>query len=361
MKNIIFNYIFKKLLVSLFIVSPIVIMMVWLAVSIKHIGLIVSEDISVISFLKLIFCSISDIAGITLSICSLIASISVFYKMQIDKEILVFMASGKSKISISSPLFTFSCFIAVLILIFQTMLIPSSYKKLINIQDQIRNQISMSIVKPGVFNVVGDSIIYIREKNENSLNDVFISYIPRNKKSHTNIITAKSGSYSMKDNNLIIELRAGYRQELDENNNAISTLKFENFSYDVTEFIKNFSKKIRKLHEKTQKELRIESETAKDISIKNKCLAEYHRRLTLPFIAIINAIVLSAFMISPNFKIRHGIRALKTFLCGIVCQICVMTMINASTKYIFLIPINYFAILVICMFFISFRRKYYEI
>ncbi|MDR0744831.1 MAG: LptF/LptG family permease [Holosporales bacterium] len=359
MGSIIFNYILKKLITSLFIISPIVIMMVWITASIKYIGLIVTNDISITSFFELILCVLPDIAGTTFPICALISCLLVFYKMQTEKEIIVFMSSGKSKPSISSSLFIFSAFVASLVFVFQTMLIPYSYKKLTNIQEQIRNQISMSVVKPGTFNAVGDSIIYIREKTENSLNDVFISYIPKNKKNYVNIITAKSGKYSIKNNDLLIKLDNGYRQELDENNNVISILKFENFSYDVSEFVKNFSKKIRKIHEKTQNELIQEAKNTEDISVKNKCIAEYHRRIILPFIAIINAIIISIFMINPNSKLSHGFHAFKAFFCGLICQICMMTMANTSAKYVHLIPFNYLAIIITCLIllFFSFKRK----
>ena len=332
-------------------------MMVWVTLSLRYIGLIVTNDISMLSFLKLIICALPDISGLTMPICALIASISVFYKMQQDKEILVFMSSGKTKFSLAKPLFVFSLLISFVVLFFQTIVTPYSYKNLTNMQDRIRSQISTSIIKPGVFNAVGNTIIYVREKDETSIKDVFISYIGKNQK--TNIITAKEGRYYIQDNNLIVTLSCGYRQDLDQENKAISTLKFENFSYDVTDFIQSFSQKTKKTHEKTQSELRKTFETSNDSVLKKKSLAEYHKRLLFPFILLINGLIASIFLIAPNPRTKNAMNALKTFFCGIACQISVMTLTNLSSKYSFMTALNYVTILfAICvLFWLSFRRK----
>ena len=357
MKNIIFSYIFRSLFVAFFVVFPVVVMMVWITMSLRYISLIVSNDISLLSFLKLILCALPDISGLTIPICTLIASISVFYKMQQEKETLVLMASGKTKFSLTSPLFLFSAIVSVVVLFFQTVVTPYSYKNLTNIQDRIKSQISTSIIKPGVFNAVGNTIIYVQQKDEASIKDVFISYITKNKQ--TNIITAKEGRYYTKDNNLIVNLSSGYRQELDQNNKVVSILKFDNFSYDVSDFIKTFSQKVQKVHEKTQSELKKAFNTSQDISIKKKSIAEYHKRLIFPFILIINGIITSIFMLEPNPRTKNSINALKTFFCGVLCQICIMTLTNISSKYTFIINLNYAVLLIaICiLLWISFRKK----
>ena len=61
MTSIAFRYIFKKLSVSLLIIAPIIIVLVWLTASLKYVNLIVVEDISVIAFLNLIACRLPDI------------------------------------------------------------------------------------------------------------------------------------------------------------------------------------------------------------------------------------------------------------------------------------------------------------
>ncbi|GHT90112.1 hypothetical protein FACS1894113_5630 [Alphaproteobacteria bacterium] len=346
MASVVFCYIFRRLLVSLLVVSPIVIMMVWIALSVRYISLLITEDIGIVSFLKMIFCIIPDISGIILPICFLIAAMSVFYKMQGDKELIVLMTGGQSKLSLCLPLFGFSILVAGFMLSLQAVLAPYSYKQLNNLHEQIRNQVSMSIVKPGVFNVIGSSVIYVSKKTDTSLEDVFISYVTKNKKAYSNIITAKKGSYALENNTLIISLESGYRQELDKNNEPISVLKFDNFSYDVTEFVHNFSQKIKKIHEKTQGELLRDAKNAKDIETKNKYISEYHRRLTMPFLAIVNAIIVSLFMMKPDYRAKRWKGSILAFLTGVCAQILLMTAINASAKHTGLIQANYAALII---------------
>ena len=272
---------------------------------------------------------------------------------------MVLLTAGKSKLSVSSPLFVFTAMISGIILFLQAYASPYSYKNSIDILQKIQNQISMSIVKPGCFNVIGDSVIYIKEKKDDTLTDVFISYIPKNKNSHINIITAKKGRSLVDGNNLFISLDQGYRQELDENNNALSTLKFDNFSYDVTEFVKKHSKKKKKPCEKTQQELLDEASKIQDKELKHKYIAEYHSRITIPFISVINSIIISIFMIHTYNRTRRAFQALKTFGYGIICQISIMTLTNAASKYEFLVLANYFIIFIsiVGLLFISFKRK----
>ena len=285
--------------------------------------------------------------------------ISIFYKMQNDKEVMVLMTSGKSKFSIALPLFVFAIIVSTVILILQTQLSPHSNRNFINIQQKIQNQVSMSIVKPRIFNAVGNSIIYIGDKTKDSLTDIFISYIPKDKRTHTNIITAKKGSYVVEENRLFINLEQGYRQELDENNKAVSTLKFDNFSYDVTDFVRRYSKKPGKPYEKTQDELLKGANETEDKKQKLKYLSEYHSRIIIPFIPFINSIIISIFMMHAYIKSRKIIQSSKSFIAGIVCQIFIMSLANASATYGFLIYLNYIILLLIVLFllFLSFKRK----
>lgn len=358
--GIIFRYILKKLLMAFFVISPIIIMMVWLVISIRYINLIVSDDVSLISFFKLISCVFPEIAGTILPICSLIASIVVLYRMQSDKEILVFMTSGKSVFSIFSPVLTFAIFTFSIVLYLLTTLSPYAYKNFVNIQEKIQNQISMSIIKPGVFNVLGNSIIYIGSKTEDSISDVFISYIPKDKKAGSNIITAKNGNYLVRDEKLYISLDKGYRQELDEKNSVVSTLKFDNFSYDVTQFVKRYSQKVQKPYQKTQRELISEAKNLNDTKLKMKYISEYHSRLTMPFIAIINSIIVAIFMINPQNRGKRGIFVFKSFMYGIFCHITIMTLINMSAKQNKMIYMNYtiicFLIIVLSLILVKKRK-----
>jgi lipopolysaccharide export LptBFGC system permease protein LptF len=216
----------------------------------------------------------------------------------------------------------------------------------------------MSVIKQGVFNVVGDSVIYIGKKTENTIEDVFISYIPKGGKMNTNIITAKSGHYVVDRDNLFITLDNGYRQELDENNSMISMLSFENFTYNVSQFVKKYTKRKSKIYENTQSELLAMAKKIENLELRNKYLAEYHGRIAVSLIPFINAAISLMFVLTSGIRSRRSMHSVGIFLFGVIFQIIVMILVNASSKYSPLIHINYLIIfLIISMIILITLRK----
>ncbi len=357
--SIAFKYIFKKLLGSLFIISPIVILMVWITMSIKYVNLIASDNVSIFTFFKLVLCIFPGVSGVILPICFLISSIIVIQKMQTDKEIVVFMTSGKSSFSVFKPLFVLACCVAGLILYIQTIGSPQAYKAFEDLQEQIKNKVSVTLLKPGAFNVMGESVIYIGERNDKELKNVFISYIPNNQTSHTNIITAQTGKYLSEKGKIFVILNNGYRQELSKSNEVIATLKFENFSYDITQFFKRFYARSKRPNEKTQSELMEQAKQAPNMEIKRNCIAEYHSRFISSFLPILNAMIVAIFLIVAQERGRGKLESIMGFFSGILCQVFVMILVNSSTKNSAMIPYNYFIIFftMVSLFTIFMRRK----
>jgi hypothetical protein len=231
----------------------------------------------------------------------------------------------------------------------QANLIPISHKSLIDISQKVRSQVSMSIVKPGVFNVLGSAVIYIGAKTNTSLVDVFISYIPPKTPLKTNIISAKSGAYEINNNRLYITLKNGSRQVLDEQNKPLSVLKFEKFSFEVTDFVKRYSTKSEKPHEKTQKELFEEAKKTSINKTKLRYLSEAHGRYVISILPIINALLISGFLITASNRERRWRGLPKCFVGGIVGQIFVISLVNISGTIESFLHYNY-AIMAIFIF-----------
>jgi lipopolysaccharide export system permease protein len=302
--------------------------------------------------------TLPGITGIILPICALVSSIVAVNKMRQDKELTVFMTSGKSSFSIFLPILVFSMFIVGTVMCLQMSISPSAYKHFEDIQENVKSQISMSIIKPGIFNAFGNSIIYIGGKTSTKLENVFISYIPVNKKSTTNIITAKSGTYEKEGDKYFIILKNGYRQELNNNNFVISTLKFEHFSYDVTPFFNRYYSRSKSPVGKTQKELLNVIKKTDNIEIKRNYTTEYHARFITPFITIINAFIIAIFLIVPREKYKGRFDAIKSFSLGIVNQIFITTLVNVSTKSDRFVIFNYIIVFALILgFSIIFGRR----
>lgn len=326
--------------------------------SIKYVDLIVSENVSFVMFFKLILCTLPGIAAIILPTCFLISSIIVIQKLHSNEEITVFLTSGKTPFSLFIPLFVLGTAFSLVILYLRTTISPMAYKNFEDMQEKVKNNISINLLKPGTFNVIGESVIYIGEKTNNELKDVFISYIPNNRQSHTNIISATNGKYIANNGKISILLNNGYRQEFDQYNKILATLKFESFSYDITQFFKRFYARPKRPNEKNQKELLEEVKVIKDQELKQYYMAEYHSRYLFSTLPILESLILAIFLLKPMGRSRGRKVAMKSFSIGILCQIFVIILGNLSAKDFIIAYYNYIIVATLfAMLFVFFKKK----
>ena len=351
MFTIAFKYILKRLLVTFFIVSPIIILMTWIVMSVKYISLIVSDDLSFGMFLKLVLCVSPGVCGIILPICFLISSIIAVYTLQNDKELVVFMASGTKPNLLLSPILLLGVCVTAIVLLINTIGAPSAYKTFEHLKEKLQTRISTNFLSTQAFNTIGNSVIYVGSRSANVLENIFISYISERRNSNT--ITARKGAVVAKDKRVYIKLFHGYRQELDKNNEAVATLTFDELTYDITELFTKFYEKSTKVKFKTQAELMHGYKTSKDTQQQLNCLTEFHSRLMIPFVSIINALIVGLLLLSPQARGRGRNRVIVAFLCGIACYAGIMILINGNANVLY----NYVTICALIVFlYISFLK-----
>lgn len=357
--NTISTYIFKRLCGSLLMIGPVIIMVVWLTISIRYINFIITDNIDPITFCKMILCALPDILTMIIPLCFLISGMHVLHRLRSDQELIVMMTSGKSTFALARPIILFALLLSVIMFHSQANLTPFSHKNMETIQRHMKNKISMSIIRSGVFNVLGNSVIYIGSKTDNSLDNIFISYIPSRFSNKTNIITAKSGIYNISQNKMFIVLINGFRQVIGEDHNVISTMKFKEFSYDVTDFMKRYTPSTNKPHEKTQKELFESANSTQDREIRAKYLAEAYGRYITSASPLIAALCVSIFLIIANNRGNRFRGLIKTFVSGLIIQLGLISLVNLSRKiegfitYEFIITFSIFVVL----FIIAFRKR----
>ena len=358
MFSIVFRYIFQQLLVTFSVVSPILIFLMLLAMSVRYISIITASDVAFSIILKMLLYLTPGICGIILSICFLISSIIAIYNMQTRNEMTIFLLSGKSPISLLNPIITFGVLVSFVVYIVNTVVSPYAYKRFEEVKEQIQTKISLNILKPKSFNKVGNSIVYIGSRDNNTVNKIFISYIPNKKNAIANIITAKRGHLVVEDKKIFILLENGFRQEINKKNEVITTLTFGSLSYDITDIFSSFYKKSSKVNYKTQNELIKISQETDDEKLKKNYLAEYHSRIIMPFISLINALIIGLCLIKPQRRGRGKKSAGIAFALGIICYSGAIVLLNTATKHTDMIQYNYFLfILTFIGLFITFLLK----
>lgn len=360
MFTIAFRYILKRLIVTFFVVSPIVILMAWIAMSSKHIQMISSGSVPLLTFLKLILYLSPGVCGIIFPICFLLSAIIAIHNLNTNRELTVLLCSGKSPLSIASPIIFLGCLISAIVMFLNTIGAPYAYKNFETMKEDIQITVSINFLKIRSFNIFGHSVVYIGSREKNALNNIFISYVPKKQNANMNIITARRGALvKTKTKKIFIQLEKGCRQEIDKNYNVITTLTFDNLSYDITHLLKKLYKKSSKVNYKTQIELLQIAQNDPDEKMKKNCLAEYHSRILISFVAIINALIVGIFLIIARDRGRGRKDAILAFSCGTTCHICLMVLLNTATKNTYLIGYNYIMVFafIFCLFLFFIKKR----
>ena len=98
------RYLFKKMTVTIALLTIIFIGAIWLTQSLRFIEVIVNHSVSLWGYFSLIIYLIPDLMATTLPICLLIGGIHVYSKLTNDHEIQVIRALGLSNFQIAKPL-----------------------------------------------------------------------------------------------------------------------------------------------------------------------------------------------------------------------------------------------------------------
>lgn len=359
MFTIAFRYILKRLVVTFFVVAPIIVFMAWIAMSIKYIGLISSGGISLVTFLKLILYISPGVCGIIFPICFLLSIVIAIYGLQSNKELTVFLSSGKSPLSMLIPVLFWGGCIAGLVMFFNTMGAPHAYKNFETLKEKIHTEVSTNFLKAQSFNIIGNSVIYVGSRKHNSVENIFIFHLPKKENAIMNVITAKHSAIVHNSNQILVQLENGCRQEIDKNENVVSTLTFDSLTYDITNFFQSSYKESSKVNYKTQSELLQIAQHSPDKKMRENCLAEYHSRILSSASSIINALIVGIFLICPLERARGSKDAILAFSTGIISHVCLMVLMNLATKNNNLIIFNYAAVglFILCLYLFFIKRR----
>ncbi len=339
------RYVFKKVLYNFFVITPIVVATVWLVMSVKYIFTIINNSVHFNVFLKLIILIIPRVLVFILPICFCIVVLYTLHKMRNDNELIIMATSGKSNFSIFSVILFFAIILSACLYYSNSTINPTVYKRLVHINQQIQGKLSLDLIKHGVFNNAGRSIVFIEGKSEHSVNNVFISHQSKNNTAK-DIVVAKNGIYQIKDNRMYIMLYNGFYQRIGADNRPISSLSFQHMSYDITEFVKKYSDFKERVQDLTNTELHRLIKQTKNKKVKTSLLAELNARYTSSIIPIMCALVIACFVVITNSRnIRNNANNAKCFAVSLALQLTIMAINNIAKKSIAMIFVNYLLIL----------------
>jgi lipopolysaccharide export system permease protein len=284
-KALLANYVIKQLLIATLFVSAVLIALVLLTQSLRFLDLIMSSGASGSAFWLLTVLAIPKFLEIVVPIGLMAATLFVYNRLLLDNELIVLKGLGFSNLALARPALIVAFFLAFLLFLALSFLVPFANSSLEKERNTLRAQISNLFLREGVFNQAGNGImVYIRSRDQDgTLNDIII-HDNRQKNSPYTVI-ARQGVLTMSDQGQNLTVRDGARQDYDVQTRQLKRLQFSQYTIDIPRENKASIMRWAEPDERSLFELL--NPNLNNIADRNKqydFILEIHRRFLTPFL-----------------------------------------------------------------------------
>ncbi len=334
------SYILKRLCASIGVLATILVVLLWLTQSLKFIEVIVNHNVSLQGYFSLIVYLLPDMFVKVAPVCTLIGALLAYGKLTLDNELQVMQALGKSPWQILHPGMVLAGFLTLSLLFLNIFTIPNAYRAFRAQEFQLRNQFSSSIVRDGSFNVIKSLTIFVeKRRSAKEFEGVFIHDTGEHsekkaKKPYT--IFAKEGILKKINNQYVLVLHNGTRQEKD-NNNTVQSFEFDELVYNFDSFTTIVNTRNLKPYEKDIRELfQVNNENSENSKLQMRMAAEGHQRILLPFLCLINMLMVALTMVvnRPSRRLRRK-RIIYLILAGVIFQWLILNLLQLQLRFHF--------------------------
>ena len=286
-------YITRKIAISTFFLSLIIIGCVWLTQSLRFMEIIVNKNVSLLDFFSLVGLLIPDIISLVLPLCLTFSVLFVYHRLINDHEMVVMRTSGASDWFLARPAFLVSFMAVVIHLIINIGILPHSFSTFRDKEFSLRHELSALLIQQSQFTSIKGVTVFIQKSKGGRLEGVFIHDQRKKEDVVSQTITAQKGEIYYQKGLYQLMLQKGSRFQ-EKQDSSPTLLEFETLLYDLTSFSSPKEQRNIKTYEKHLGELLNPSESLTDFE-KSRQKAEAHQRLLIPFLSII-ASLLSVFL-----------------------------------------------------------------
>jgi len=301
------KYIIKDFLTiftfSLFTLSLVMLMGNLMKIS----DMVIRKGVNIFDALKILFFFVPYLLGFTIPLSFLMGVLLVMGRLIADNEIVAIRVAGISLFKILNIFLILGAIFSLFLFILNDKVIPDFHYRY---RSQIKNIYSKNVsalIEPGVFlENFPNHILYVSDKQENKLKNVFIYEIDEKSK-QSKVTFAKQGEFVVEDDILKIKLEDGFRDEAISKTGGKTELYRLNFQVFFMNIPIEQQKEVtvnKKASDMRLKELRDKIHRYKKLGVDTTELkGEFHKRISFSFSVI--AFVILGFGVSLVVKHRE--------------------------------------------------------
>ncbi|MFN7180626.1 LptF/LptG family permease [Hyphomonas sp.] len=297
-------HLFRQVLSAVVIIVGGLVMMALLAQGLSRTDLILENRQSALTYFYIVMLGSPQVIALLTPLAIFVGSVWSLNRIHKDSEIVVAQAAGMTRWQVASPLIRLAVVCAVLHLGVNLWVQPAAQRAMREAVAVARADLAAAMIRPGQFTTNGERLtFYAREQVGGELRGVMISDMTD--PDYPTDILARTAALVTVEGRPTLLLRDALSQQLD-NNQQLSILEFDQYMFDLTDFMKEDSELILKASDKYLHELFFVDR--KDY-FQNKeadgFLAEAHARLTTPLLNIVMALLAIVSVLGGDFS-RQG-------------------------------------------------------
>lgn len=231
------RYLLYQLLVLFGFFSLVLVSVYWVNRAVVLFDQLISDGQSAGVFLEFTALSLPNVIRMVLPMASFAAAVYATNRLSSESELTVMQATGFSPWRLARPVLMFGIFVGVMMAVLTHLLVPLSLSRLSLREAEISESVSARLLREGAFLTPSEGItFYIREITPGGeLRDVFLS--DRRSQERDVIYTAQTAYLVRDEAGPKLVMVDGMAQSLHHQEQQLSTTRFEDFSYDISEMI----------------------------------------------------------------------------------------------------------------------------
>jgi lipopolysaccharide export system permease protein len=341
------SYLLKLLLTAFLFAGGAVTFVVLFTQSFRLLSFVIDNSATMLIFFQLMALMIPTFLPLILPLSLAIAVLFIYNKLSVDSELVVMSASGLAPMSLARPALMLAGAATLIGFLLTTWITPAANRQLVALQYQVRDNFSVFLIKPGAFNDLADGLtFYVRTRgNHGELEDILVHDIRHPDKPVT--IMAKTGLFTVIDNQPQIVVFKGKRQELDRATGRLGVLAFDRYALDLQLLRSAKATRLPDPREQTMAQL---LDPPKDSTRRRTSLdhirAELHQRLAAPLLSLAYALIGLTVILAGDFNRRGMGRKIALASIAIVAlQGLMLGLGSLAGKQAALAPLLYLAVL----------------
>ncbi|MFN3912042.1 LptF/LptG family permease [Hyphomonas sp.] len=297
-------HLFRQVLQAVVIIVGGLVMMALLAQGLSRTDLILENRQSALTYFYIVMLGSPQVVALLTPLAIFVGAVWSLNRIHKDSEIVVAQAAGMTRWQVASPILRLALMCAVLHLGVNLWVQPAAQRTMREAVAVARADLAAALIRPGQFTTNGERLtFYAREQIGGELRGVLISDMTD--PDYPTDILARSAALVSVEGRPTLLLRDALSQQLDTNQ-QLSILEFDQYMFDLTEFMKEDTELILKASDKYLYELFfLDRKNYFENKEADAFLAEGNARMTTPLLNIVMALLAILAILGGDFS-RQG-------------------------------------------------------